>query len=79
MSESHQQKILALLAKEWDLKGPPGILDVSDIVAAAPLAPSDTLVALKALFENGLVDMNELKTVAYLTPEGRDAAGGGSD
>lgn len=64
MSESYQQKVLALLAKEWDLKGPPGILDVSDIVAAVPLAPSDALAALKALFEAGLVDMNELKTVS---------------
>ena len=41
-----ERQILQLLAKEWDLKGPPGILDVSDVVAALPLAPSDTLAAL---------------------------------
>lgn len=67
--------VLKLLAKEWDYSGPPGILDVSDIVAALPLAPSETLAALKDLFAAGLVDMNELKTSAYLTPEGYDAAG----
>ena len=42
-----ERQILQLLAKEWKLKGPPGILDVSDVVAALPLAPSDTLAALK--------------------------------
>lgn len=66
-------QVMALLAKEWDLKGPPGIMDVSDIVAALPLAPSDTLAALKALYTNGLIDMNEMKTSASLTPEGYDA------
>ena len=65
-----ERQILQLLAKEWKLKGPPGILDVSDVVAALPLAPSDTLAALKHLFETGLTDMNSLKTSVYLTPEG---------
>jgi len=69
-----EQKVLALLRKEWDGKGPPGILDVSDIVAALPLAPSDTLAALKRLYTEGLTDMNSLKTSAFLTPEGYDAA-----
>lgn len=67
---AEERRILQLLAKEWDLKGPPGILDVSDVVAALPLAPSDTLAALKQLFEKGLTDMNPLKTSVYLTPEG---------
>ena len=67
---SEERQILQLLAKEWDLKGPPGILDVSDVVAALPLAPSDTLAALKQLFEQGLTDMNSLKTSVFLTPEG---------
>jgi len=57
-----KNQVLALLAKEWDMKGPPGIMDVSD-----------TLAALKALYVNGLIDMNELKTSAFLTPEGYDA------
>ena len=70
--EEHQ--ILRLLAKEWALKGPPGILDIQDIVAILPLAPSDTLAALKQLFEHGLTDLNALKTSVFLTPEGHDAA-----
>ena len=57
-----KNQVLALLAKEWDMEGPPGIMDVSD-----------TLAALKALYVNGLIDMNELKTSAFLTPEGYDA------
>ena len=69
-------QVMALLAKEWDLKGPPGILDVSEIVAALPLAPSETLAALKDLYTHGLIDMNKLKTSAFLTPEGYDAVKG---
>jgi hypothetical protein len=76
MSTASKHQVLALLAKEWDHSGPPGILEISDIVAALPQAPSDTLAAVKALFEAGLIDMNSLKTSAYLTPEGYDAAGG---
>lgn len=67
-------KVLKLLGKEWNYSGPPGILDVSDIVAALDLAPSDTLEALKELYQRGLVDMNKLKTAAFLTPEGYAAA-----
>jgi Mn-dependent DtxR family transcriptional regulator len=69
-----QDQVIALLAKEWDVTGPPGIMDVSDIVAALPLAPTETLAALKDLFANGLIDMNKLKTSAFLTPEGYAAA-----
>jgi hypothetical protein len=69
-----QRHILSLLAKEWDLKGPPGILDISEVVALLPLAPSETLAALKRLFEKGLTGMNSLKTSVFLTPEGYDAA-----
>ena len=76
MIEEADRQILALLAKEWDLKGPPGILNVSEIVAALPLAPSDVLEGLKALFERGLVDMNSLKSSAFLTPEGYEAVSG---
>jgi len=71
-----EQKVLALLAKEWDITGPPGLLDISELVAALPLAPSATLAALKQLYEEGLTDMNSLKTSVYLTPEGYDAAKG---
>jgi hypothetical protein len=73
MTEDEHQ-ILQLLAKEWALKGPPGILDIHDVVAALPLAPSDTLAALKQLFKLGLADMNPLKTSVFLTPEGHDDA-----
>ena len=70
MPTAEEQKVLLLLAKEWAHSGPPGILDISDIVAALDQAPSVTMQALKTLFQSGLVDMNALKTSAYLTPEG---------
>ena len=66
-------QVMALLAKEWDMKGPPGIMDISDIVAALPLAPSETLAALRDLYTHGVIDMNRLKTSAFLTPEGYEA------
>ena len=65
-----EKQVLALLAKEWHYAGPPGILDISDIVTALALAPSETLESLKTLFASGLIDMNEMKTSAFLTPEG---------
>ena len=74
MRTSEESKVLAVLAKEWEFKGPPGIMDISDIVAVLPLAPSDTLAALKTLYTSGLIDMNTLKTSAFLTPEGYTAA-----
>ncbi len=74
MNDPTKAQILSLLAREWDFKGPPGILDISEIVAALPLAPSDILAAVKDLFERGLVDMNSLRTSAFLTPEGHEAA-----
>ena len=70
MPTTAENQVLALLAKEWDHTGPPGILDISDLVAALPLAPSETLKALKTLFASGLIDMNRLETSAFLTPEG---------
>ncbi len=70
MPTGEEIKILKLLAKEWDLSGPPGILDISDIIAALDLAPSETMQALKTLFESGLIDLNSLKTSAFMTPEG---------
>jgi hypothetical protein len=69
-----ETQVMALLAKEWDMLGPPpGIMDISDIVAALPLAPSETLAALRVLFVNSLISMNRLKTSAFLTPEGYTA------
>ena len=49
-------------------------MDISDVVAVLPLAPSETLAALKGLYASGLIDMNTLKTSAFLTPEGYAAA-----
>ena len=69
-----ERQVLALLAKEWDYRGPPGIMDVSDVVAALPLAPSETLEAINSLFTAGLAEMNTLKTSVFLTPEGYAAA-----
>jgi len=74
MTTTEEQQVLLLLAKEWDFSGPPGILDISDIVAALGQAPGSTLQALKSLFQCGMVDMNVLKTSAFLTPEGYAAA-----
>ena len=74
MRTDNERAVLALLAKEWDYTGPPGILDVSDVVAALPLAPSEALDAVRQLFSSGLVDMNKLKTAVFLTPEGYSAA-----
>jgi DNA-binding IclR family transcriptional regulator len=74
MATTEEQRVLRLLAKEWDHSGPPGILDISDIVAALGQAPGATLQALKSLFQCGMVDMNALKTSAFLTPEGYAAA-----
>ena len=74
MPTPEEQQVLMLLAKEWSHSGPPGIMDVSDIVAALGQAPSATMQALKSLYQNGLVDMNVLKTSAFLTPEGHSTA-----
>jgi Mn-dependent DtxR family transcriptional regulator len=74
MPTSEEQQVLLLLAKEWTHSGPPGIMDVSDIVAALDQAPSATLQAIKTLYQSGLVDMNTLNTSAFLTPEGYTAA-----
>jgi Mn-dependent DtxR family transcriptional regulator len=74
MPTSEEQQVLLLLAREWDHSGPPGIMDISDIVAALGQAPSATLQALKSLYQCGMVDMNTLKTSAFLTPEGYAAA-----
>jgi Mn-dependent DtxR family transcriptional regulator len=74
MAESPKKKVLKLLAKEWDHAGPPGILEIGDIVTVLALAPSETLQTLKQLYQEGLVDMNRLKTSAFLTPEGYAAA-----
>ena len=43
-----------------------------EVVAALPLAPGDTLAALHDLYRDGLIDMNRLKSSAFLTPEGYD-------
>ena len=74
MATSEENQVLLLLAKEWDHSGPPGIMDISDIVAALGQAPSMTLQALKSLYQSGLVDMNVIKTSAFLTPAGYAAA-----
>jgi len=72
--EQSEIRILQLLVKEWDYSGPPGILDISQIIAALDQAPSDTFDSLQQLFKSGLVDMNELKNAAFLTQEGYAAA-----
>ena len=73
MSASTEHQILSILAREWDFKGPPGVLDISEIVAALPLAPSEVLAGVKELFARGLVDMNAIQTTVFLTPDGYEA------
>ena len=70
MPTTEEKQVLRLLAKEWDHTGPPGIMDVSDIVSAVSLAPSETMESIKTLFQTGLLDMNSLKTAAFLTAQG---------
>ncbi len=65
--------ILALLAKEWEMTGPPGILDIRDVAALVAGAPSEIMEAVRDLYARGLVDMNSLKTAVFLTPEGYGA------
>ena len=75
MATQQDLKVLGLMAKEWELSGPPGILDISDIVAVLDLAPSETLQARKSPYQSGMVDMNTLKSSAFLAPEGYADAG----
>ncbi len=72
MPDSSKIQILTLLAKEWDITGPPGILDISDMVSIVSIAPSDTMVTIRELFSLGHIHLNELRTSAFLTPEGYD-------
>ena len=72
MTDSSKMAILEVLAGEWEISGPPGIVDISDVAALVPLAPSDTMATVRELFAEGLVDMNALKTSLFLTPEGYD-------
>jgi hypothetical protein len=74
MLTEEENKVLELLAKEWDYTGPPGIMDISDIVSAVNLAPTETMETIKALFQSGLLDMNSLKTSVFLTPDGYECA-----
>ena len=70
MTDETQNHVLALLAKEWDPGGPPEIMDLFDVTAALPVAPGETLIAIRELFASGLVDLNETKTSVFLTPKG---------
>lgn len=70
MPDSPKDHILNLLAKEWEMTGPPGILDISDIASLLPLAPSDVMAGIRELFSYGFIDANKLNTSVWLTPEG---------
>ncbi|MCG8563764.1 MAG: hypothetical protein MI747_01650 [Desulfobacterales bacterium] len=73
MEDTLKKEILALLAREWEHTGPPGILDIRDLVSIMGGSPGDVMVTVKELFARGLVDMNSLKTSVFLTPEGYGA------
>ena len=74
MLTEEEKKVLETLAKEWNYNGPPGIMDISDVVSAVSLPPSETMAIIKTLYQSGLLDMNSLKTSAFLTPEGYERA-----
>ena len=75
MEHAHGEKlVLRLLAKEWAHSGPPGIMEIAVIVSCLYQAPSETLAAIKSLYQSGLLDMNALATSAFLTPEGHEIA-----
>lgn len=74
--ENARNGILTILAEEWDASGPPGILDIPELAAQATLALDEVREAVSSLFAEGAVDMDELKSAVYLTPEGYETACG---
>ena len=65
-----QKAILALLAREWESAGPPGIVDIIDIARYLGVSVDEIRQALAPLFEGGVVDVDRLGTAAFLTPDG---------
>ena len=72
--ESAEQRLLKILADEWDNIGPPGIVDVQDLAEKLDLDPEEVRKIIKPLFERAAVDMDHYEKAVYLTPEGYDYA-----
>lgn len=72
--EDVRNGILILLADEWDTCGPPGILEIADLSGQTGLAVEEVREALNSMFTGGIVDMDELRSAVYLTPEGYEKA-----
>jgi len=68
--DNQQKAILALLAREWENAGPPGIVDIIDIARYLGVSADEIRQALTPLFEGGVVDVDRIGTAAYLTPDG---------
>lgn len=68
--DNQQKAILALLAREWENAGPPGIVDIIDIARYLGSSVDEIRQAIAPLFEGGVVDVDRLGTAAFLTPDG---------
>ena len=70
MINKDEEMVLDLLARDWDLSGPPETVDLFELTGALPMAPAQTLIAVRGLYAEGLVGLNDCKTGAFLTPKG---------
>ena len=72
--DNQQTAILALLAREWEEAGPPGLMDMIEIARYLDLPLDEIRQAVHPLFVAGVVDVDRLGAAAYLTPEGYERA-----
>jgi Mn-dependent DtxR family transcriptional regulator len=67
------ERLLKLLADEWDEAGPPGYIETSTLAGRLQMGIPQVKSAIESLFEKGLVDTDKVDIfAAYLTPEGYD-------
>jgi hypothetical protein len=72
-----EKDLLNLLAKEWELNGPPGYLESTVLASRLNLSVEKTKSVIHSLFVKGLVDTDKIEHyAAYLTPEGYEIARG---
>ena len=70
-----ENKLLKLLADEWDENGPPGYIETTTLAARLKMTVPQVKSAIQSLFEKGVVDTDKVDTfAAYLTPEGYELA-----
>lgn len=69
------KKILRILATEWEQNGPPGYIETRELVHRAGIPFGQAKAAIQALWQEGMVDTNEIDYFAVsLTPEGYQLA-----